>query len=328
LPQRTDSCARDLAATEIRADGSRAILPLTAAKDPPVDCFYVYPTVDNRLFVADNHDDFTDLEPMAFATRAQAVPFRQVCSLYVPLYRQATLGNYLRSEGQRGRAFEVAFSDIEDAFLHYMSHWNRGRRIVLLGHSQGAEMVKRLLVRFFDHDPQMRSRLLLAMPIGGELDVPEGRTKGGTFENVPICTRDDETGCVVAYRSQSEDAHKPSGQDVPKGRRAICVNPGNLAEQGGRATVQAFFPRYERLDGLDGVTTGYVFYRDLYSARCVDGPDGSRPLEISQIDELGGLRTGPLDMSDWRFKTSRSTHTADFQFTQGNLIEMVRRRTR
>jgi hypothetical protein len=328
LPGRADTCARDLTATEIRADGSRAILRQARATNAPVDCFYVYPTIDSRIFVAENHDGFSDQDQIAFATSAQAALFGQVCSLYVPLYRQATIGNYLRSEGQRERAFAVAYSDIADAFLHYMANHNRGRKIVLLGHSQGAEMVKRLLVQFFDGDAAMRARLLLAMPIGGELDVPIGRTKGGSFQNLPVCTAEVETGCIVAYRSRGETSDKPSGQEVARGRRAICVNPGNLTEDGGRGSLQAFFPRYDLLDGLEGVTTPYVFYPELYTARCVDGPSGTRVLDIGEIDEPGGLRTRPFDLSNWRFSTSRGTHMADFQFAQGDLIDMVRRRSR
>ena len=36
---------------------------------------------------------------------------------------------------------------VVDAFLHYMGQYNRGRKVVLLGHSQGAQMIVRLLQR-------------------------------------------------------------------------------------------------------------------------------------------------------------------------------------
>jgi hypothetical protein len=329
LPGRADACRRDLTATEIRADGSRRILQQPLATDAPVDCFYVYPTVDGRLFVADNHDDFSDLAPIAAATTAQAALFGQVCNLYVPLYRQVTLGTYFRNDRQREDGLSVAFSDVADAFLHYMGSFNRGRKLVLLGHSQGAEMVKRLLVRYFDDDPAMRERLLVALTIGGEFDVPVGRTVGGTFRNLPFCTADDEHGCIVAYRSHREDTAASARQEVPQGRQAICVNPGNLTEQGARAPLRAFIPAlHDRLRGLEGVTTPYVYYPDLYSGRCVDGPNGKRVLEISESDEPGGMRTRPIDLSDIIWNTGAGTHIADFQFPQGDLIEMVARRAR
>jgi len=327
LPGRADTCNRDLTATEIRADGSRAVMPQAVAPNAAVDCFYVYPTVDQRLLVATNHEDFSDLSAIARVTVAQAALFGQVCSLYVPLYRQVTLGTYLRRESLREEGLAVAFSDVADAFLHYMSHYNRGRKVVLLGHSQGAEMVKRLIQRFFDDDPAMRERLLLAVPIGGDFDVPLGRTTGGTFRNVPVCTKEGEVGCVVAFRSHREDSDVPSPQRVPPDSRAVCVNPGNVAEDGGRGPLRAFFPRLERLAGVEGVTTPYVYYRDLYTGRCVDGPKGTRTLEISETNEPGGQRKSPIDLSTWMWGTRMGTHIADFQFAQGDLVEMVRARS-
>jgi hypothetical protein len=328
LPGRADTCKRDLTATEIRADGSRGVLPQAVATNAEVDCFYVYPTVDMRVFVAKNHDDFTDVSAIARVAVAQAALFGQVCSLYAPLYRQVTIGTYLRRESRREQGLAVAFSDVADAFLHYMSHYNRGRKIVLLGHSQGAEMVKRLIKRFFDEDPAMRERLLLAMPIGGDFDVPLGRMTGGTFHNVPPCTKDGEVGCVVAFRSHREDSDVPSPQVVPPGSRAICVNPGNVVEEGARAPLRAFFPTFDKLRGLEGVTTPYVFYRDLYTGRCIDGPKGTRTLEIAETGEPGGMRTSPIDLSTWMWGTRMGTHIADFQFAQGDLIEMVRARAK
>lgn len=38
-------CANNLDATRVFADGTTELEPFTAAADPEVDCFYVYPTV-------------------------------------------------------------------------------------------------------------------------------------------------------------------------------------------------------------------------------------------------------------------------------------------
>ncbi len=37
-----------------------------------------------------------------------------------------------------------------------------------------------------EHDPVMRGRLLVAMPIGGPVDVPTGRAVGGTFDTLSL----------------------------------------------------------------------------------------------------------------------------------------------
>src|SRR5262249_40233892 len=115
--------------------------PRTA--EPPADCFYVYPTVDMKFFPG-NHDDFSDRWPMSGATIAQAVRFRDVCALYVPLYRQVTIGTYVIGGPQLDDRLEFAYSDVEAAFRRYLAAYDRGRPLVLLGHSQGAHMITRL----------------------------------------------------------------------------------------------------------------------------------------------------------------------------------------
>ena len=115
-------------------------------------------------------------------------------------------------------------------------------------------------------------------------------------------------------------------QRVPEGLTAMCVNPGNLAHPDERATIQAYFPRHRELEGQDGITTPFVFYRDLYSARCVDGVKGRRVLEVAENDEPGGLRKHPVDLSQWLFGTRMGTHILDLQLPQGDLIELVRKR--
>ncbi len=326
LPGRTDdTCNRDLSATEIRADGTRTVIPKEVAKDAEVDCFYVYPTVDLKL-IAGNHEDFSDLRPISFATGAQVAQFGQVCRLYVPLYRQVTIGTYLRSEERQEKGLEVAFSDVEDAFLHYMGTYNNGRKLVLIGHSQGAEMVKRLLQRFFDDDPKMRERLLIAMPIGGNIDVPTDHTKGGTFHNIPFCTKEGELACVVGYRSYWGNSQGRTEHDLPHGDQSICVNPANVSEPKARAPLHAYFPKNDKLEGVDGVTTPFVYYPDLYSGRCVDGVNMYRYLEIAEYPSPGGVRKSPLDLSS--FTGKYGTHIIDLQFPQGDLIEMVRVRAK
>ena len=92
-----------------------------------------------------------------------------------------------------------------------MGQYNRGRKVVLIGHSQGADMIARLLQRVFDKDPAMRERLLLALPIGGPVEAAQGKLTGGNFENIPLCSRPDEQGCVVAFRTFRKEANPATG---------------------------------------------------------------------------------------------------------------------
>ena len=44
-PDTDDICDSGLDATVVAADGTTTVEPWTAADDPPIDCFYVYPTI-------------------------------------------------------------------------------------------------------------------------------------------------------------------------------------------------------------------------------------------------------------------------------------------
>lgn len=327
LPGRSDACAEDLDATELRPDGTRVeVRDKPAPGADQVDCFYVYPTVDLRMGPG-NHEDFDDLSAIARTTVSQAARFRTTCRLYVPLYRQTTFGTYLRGEEARRPYREVAVSDVVDAFLHYMGQYNQGRKIVLVGHSQGGEMVVELLKRFFDHDPVMRERLLLAMPIGWPMDVAPGQTKGGTFENLPVCSHAGETGCVVGYRSYAAGEAVRVGTAVPSpGRESVCVNPPELAH-GKTSFSRTFFhkpPAPLSLVGMDGMATPFVMTRDLYTGQCVDGPNGLRYLTVAMTP--GDRRTSPVNLALPFLHGVLGYHLFDMQFPQGDLVDLVAER--
>ena len=334
LPGRQDACASDLTATELHPDGSRTVERRPAAADPKVDCFYVYPTVDLDL-IPRNHDDFTDLEPMTDAVVAQAARFRETCAIYAPLYRQVTIGAYLHPDSLDAR-LAFAFSDVEAAFQQFLADRDRGRPLVLIGHSQGAEMVVRLLRKFFDSDPVMRARLLLALPIGGDVETAPGKSAGGTLANIPLCTKTDETACVVAYRSYEAGAPMASGRQagphhVP-GNVAACVNPAGFSDGEGnakRVLSRAYFPVTKRTRHwvhADDVETPFVELGDFYAAQCVEGSDGYRYLAISLVGAGGDQRSSPVDFRAAPLRKYLGLHVLDLQLAQGDLVDLVARR--
>jgi hypothetical protein len=331
LPVADDPCrSADLSATELHADGTRTVVAHHAADKPLVDCFYVYPTVDLEL-VPGNHKDLVDTRRMRATTLAQAARFTEACSLWVPLYHQVTIGTYLQSKETLERGLALAFTDIERAFAEYLTHAGRSRKVVLIGHSQGAEMVNRLLRRFFDDDPAMRERLLLALSIGGDVDTVRGTTRGGTTRNIPACSRPDETGCIVAYRSHAAGERVDADRWAPPaGRETVCVNPAPAGAEP-RHLSRAYFavwPELRRfMHGVSDVTTPFVLLRDFYDARCVRGPDGYAWLEVSTPAAANDKRKSPIDLHDRRFRIGNlGLHVLDMQFAQGDLVDMVARR--
>src|SRR5215469_16516230 len=87
LPGRADACSAPLRTTELGPGGFGATKSASPEKDPPLDCFYVYPTVsrdpglNSDLDVAEEKD----------AAEVQFARFSNVCRTFAPIYRQMTL---------------------------------------------------------------------------------------------------------------------------------------------------------------------------------------------------------------------------------------------
>jgi hypothetical protein len=324
-----DRCRADLAATEIHPDGTRSVVAHTPAADPKVDCFYVYPTVDLRLSPG-NHTDFADVGPMARAAAAQAARLGEVCRVYAPLYRQITIGTY--AFGAREERLSVAFSDVADAFAHYLGQHNGGRKIALVGHSQGAEMVVRLLRRFFEDDPRLRERLLVALAVGGHVEVPRGKTSGGTLPTIPLCTRDDELGCVIAFRTHraGSDPTLAALFAPSPGHEVACVNPASVRDNQRARLSRTYFPVDETTRSwlsVDGaIKTPFLLYRGFYGAECATGRDGYRYLSVWEARAPGDARKGPIDLGAFLLNTSMGLHVLDMSLPQGDLIDVIARR--
>lgn len=334
----SDPCRdADLSATELRADGSRVFVPHTPHPAPRVDCFYVYPTVDLEL-VPGNHEDLVDDRKPRATTLAQAARFSEACAVWAPLYRQVTIGTYLQPKDVLERGLAIGFADVERAFREYLATADPQRKITLVGHSQGAEMVVRLLRRFFDDDPAMRARLLLALPIGGDVDVAAGSTRDGSTKNIPVCSRPGETGCIVGYHAYLEGEHVDV--DVapwrpPPGRETVCIDPsaldaGTPFEERHRFTRAYFtvWPELRRyMRGVDGVTTPFVLLKDFYVGRCIRASGGYGYLEVAPSPQKGDSRVSPVDLADRRIRIGNlGLHVLDMQLLQGDLIDMVARR--
>jgi hypothetical protein len=330
LPGRSDACTGDLTATAIRADGSRVVEPFAPAADPKADCFYVYPTVDLSL-VPKNHDDFSSVEPMAKTAMAQVARFRQSCALYAPLYRQVSIGTYIASKSWQERALAFAYADVAASFAEYLTRYNRGRPIVILGHSQGTEMVVRLVRQFFDADPALRARLVVVLAIGGDVEAPKGQRQGGTFAHVPLCTGDLELGCVVAFHSYDRNQNVDAGRAAPRpGNVSVCVNPADIDRNALRPLAAAYLPADGRMrstvKGWDGIATPFVVLRDFYAAQCATNEDGFEYLAISLAKLPGDARPNPFDLASLPLRKALGLHILDYQLPQGDLLDLVAKR--
>lgn len=169
--------------------------------DKPVDCFYLYPTVTNDVALNAPPHVVPEIESIA---SFQAARFASKCRVFAPVYRQTTMFALPAvAAGAAPISVDLAYSDVRAAWDNYMATENNGRGVILIGHSQGTFMLRKLMRETFDQDAALRSRLVGAFLLGGNVETARGSTTGGDFANIPLCTEQGQFGCVVAYSTNT-----------------------------------------------------------------------------------------------------------------------------
>lgn len=320
-------CEGDLTATVIHADGSTSTEPAHSADDPPVDCFYIYPTASAQQTANANFD--IDQEEVNVA-RLHAARFSQVCRVYAPIYRQLTIAGLLGTglpEGSPKADPEMAYQDVVSAWQDYLANDNHGRGVVLIGHSQGSFTLARLIRDQIDNNPDVRSRLVSAILPGGNItalnaDAPAGAA-GASFANIPPCTAPAQLGCVLAY--STFPAMPPPGSffgRVGDGatNHIVCTNPAALG--GGAAPLRAYLPSqpsgFTGFGDVPAVHTPWVVYPDRFTGTCMS--DGTASwLQVDDAAAASGAAT-PLAQP---FGPGWGYHLLDISLALGNLVDVV-----
>lgn len=297
-----------------------------------VDCFYVYPTVSGQ---PGPNADLTTAPEIAGIAVQQASRFAPGCRMFAPEYRQYTVPALVGGEVDRA-ATDTAYRGVKAAWDEYLADHNKGRGVVLIGHSQGTGHLKRLVAETFDRRPNLRKRLVSAVLIGGNVIVAKGRKVGGNFANIPACGRAGQTGCVIAYSgfrsTPPADANfgRVGGALVESGfspatHEVMCVNPAELDGSGG---VLSPYYATEPFPGLYGpmlpkfpdATTPWVTFPALYRATCKRA-EGAHWLQVDDIsnDADPRPRVGEPLGATW------GTHLTELNDATGNLTTVVAR---
>jgi hypothetical protein len=330
-------CFGSLQTTVIDSSGQSHVETPKNAKKPPIDCFYVYPTVSDDKTT--NSDLSIDPEEIAIA-QFQAARFSQRCRVFAPMYRQLTL-QAIFGAAPPTAAVELAYSDVLAAWKEYLRKFNHGRGVVLIGHSQGSGMLEQLIRQKIDRSKKARSRLVSAILLGGNVTVKQGSNVGGVFKSVPGCRSARQTGCVIAFSTFNQTPPdnavfgKPGavsdffGQSGRTDLKVLCTNPAAL--RGGSAPLETLAPTIP-FPGTLGVgvsilyngspptaPTPWVTPQDHYTGQCVES-NGANVLMISPI---GAARTlTPVPDATW------GLHLADGNIALGNLVDDVRAETK
>ena len=191
-----DPCTNPLTTTVINTNGETSLEKAKKASRPPIDCFYVYPTVSEQPTMNAN----LEIEPQETQIAIdQASRFSQDCRVFAPMYPQLTLKAINEPGGVTLEGEAKAYFGVLDAWHEYLQRYNKGRGVVLIGHSQGSALLIQMIKEAIDPDPSMRHLLVSAVLLGGNVLVPEGKLVGGDFQNIPACQAAYQTHCVIAY---------------------------------------------------------------------------------------------------------------------------------
>ncbi|MBK8953868.1 MAG: DUF3089 domain-containing protein [Chitinophagaceae bacterium] len=166
-------------------------------KDSLVDVFYIHPTTYtekrtglNAVIDNDYINAKTDYSSMLF----QASVFNQQCRVFSPRYRQAHISTFFMKDRQTAdSALAIAYEDLKAAFEYYLKTWNRGRPIIIAGHSQGALMAEKILKDYFE-GKQLMNKLVVAYAVGWPIQKD-------LFSSDEVCKDSLQTGCICGWRT-------------------------------------------------------------------------------------------------------------------------------
>ena len=270
---------------------------------------------------------WTSIPKRRLSPSSRLLPSRGSVRVYAPIYREAT------TQGGDLKSSEIAAQSVQSAWRDYLEHYNHGRGVVLIGHSEGAFQLTNLIIAQIEHDQRARSLLVSALLTGGNLPV---RTNGLLFfkdQYIQPCRTATQTGCIVAYDSFSA----PPPSDAKFGRQSpatldgyavetLCINPASLS--GGSGTLDSLYRTQLPTQDVAGSTTHGVFgshppssstpwieFDGQYAARCVLRHHAS-VLMVTTLHHAPVLSAAP--------SASWGLHLDDPNIALGNLVALVK----
>ncbi len=172
--------------------------------------------------------------------------------------------------------------------------------------------------------------------LGGNVTVAKGRTVGGDFKHLPLCSSSTQTRCVIAYSTFASKPPKNSqfGRTTSDAGVSLlaphklapnvsiaCVNPA--APAGGQARLDPYVPSIF-LQFLGGsstpqVSTPWVSFPGEYTAVCRTSGTATW-LQVRHTPGSPDQRPLLAELSD----PSLGLHVLDVNIALGNLVRLVR----
>jgi pimeloyl-ACP methyl ester carboxylesterase len=303
-----------------------------------VDVFFVHSTgfVGPGGWNSSMQIENSEAQSIEYMLSSMASIFNGCCDIYAPHYREAQLQSFITEKFDLGtQALDLAYQDVEAAFDYYLTHYNRGRPFIVVGHSQGTTHALRLLEQRVDNT-RLIDQLVAAYLVGYWL--PKDKFIRG-FEQIKPCEFATQTGCIVSYdvfgQGGKMDSKVPhwykTGWEVNRQaddtvKPTLCVNPLNWQSDLNKIPksqhLGAMPVEFKRtpVNMLLANNPGFIFKElpaltsELTWAQCME--DGR--LEIMQ--QADNAFSNHLEQSN------KSYHVLDFSLFYGNIRQNAMQR--
>jgi hypothetical protein len=195
--------------------------------------FFVHPVsyIDRAHWNAPLHPDAATEQRSRDALRTIAAAFAAGDALWAPRYRQPTFGAVVSDQPAARQAEELAYGDVLAAFDRFLAEVAPDRPLVLVGHSAGAALLKRVLKDRVAGQP-LSARVAAAYVLGAAVSPAHDLPALG----LPACASASQPGCVMSWMSFAEPADPTMFLRIQARRMALdgsgpvrppflCTNP-------------------------------------------------------------------------------------------------------
>lgn len=288
--------------------------PGPGERTKPVDVFFAYPTVYVHPDKKRHH--LMPIGSPVFRAAARMSTwwhdriFARDCNIFAPFYRQVGMETLWMTHAEFDRISRTPYEDIRNAFMYYLEHCNNGRPFLLGGHSQGSEILLKLMARDFGDLKEAR-RLIAAYLIGYSV------TKGDLerYPHLRMAQSAADTGVIISYNTSAAGL-KLMPVVLPG---AVCTNP--LSWQPGGE----YAPKSMNLGSVLLETKHFTIQKKYFTGARVDEPQGVLYIDHTALDEMLHMRIGFLNRI---ILHRQSLHSLDIALFQRNLEQNVAERIR
>ncbi|MEN9999813.1 MAG: hypothetical protein RI922_2803 [Bacteroidota bacterium] len=183
-----------------------------------IDVFFVYPTLltdkKDKRWNVEMEDSVQHKMVLNGPIQFQLSAFFEAGNIYAPFYRQAHLRSYYELEKGGKEALMFAYEDVKSAFEYYLEHYNKGKGIILVGHSQGSTHLGFILRDYFD-GKELQNKLIAAY-------IPGIGFEKNQFQTIPLMTDSSQTGGFVTWNTFKRKLDKESYVFY---KNKACINP-------------------------------------------------------------------------------------------------------